>query len=219
MKIEILKQVLYSNNAKANEIRKLLNKNNIFMINLIGSPGSGKTSLIEKCLHSLDTKIKIAIIEGDIATDRDAKRLISNKTQVVMINTEGECHLNCASIEKAIESFDLNQTDLIIIENIGNLVCPSEFDLGEDIKIAVSSTTEGEDKPAKYPHLFRQAELIILNKIDLEKYISFNKSIFYHDLHQINREVSVIETSCTTNQGIDDFSYWLLNKIKSIKVK
>jgi hydrogenase nickel incorporation protein HypB len=213
MEIKILQSLLVENDAKAAEIREILRQKKILMVNIISAPGSGKTSLLEKTLPLLATKYKIAVIEGDVETDRDAKRLDNYNVPIALINTQGSCHLASVSIEKAFQSLNLDNLDLIFVENIGNLVCPAEFDLGEDIKIAMVSTPEGDDKPIKYPLLFREAALVILNKIDLLEYLDFKRESFYNDLKKIKANLPVIELSCRNNFGIATWLEWLQNKI------
>ena len=158
MKIKVMKQVLEDNESRAREINALLDRKNIFMLNLISSPGSGKTSLLEKTIPPLkERNLRVAVIEGDCTSDRDAQRLVKFDIPIVMINTEGGCHLDSLGIENALKELELDNLDLIFIENVGNLVCPAEFDLGENAKIAIMSAPEGDDKPTKYPYLFRHA--------------------------------------------------------------
>ncbi|MBN1683972.1 MAG: hydrogenase nickel incorporation protein HypB [Gammaproteobacteria bacterium] len=209
MQIKILQNLLEANEEKAQEVRDFLNQKHIFMVNLISSPGSGKTTLLEKTLPILKQKFRVAVIEGDVETERDAKRLDLYQVPVSLINTKGACHLESVSIEKALLAFDLDQLDLIFVENVGNLVCPAEFDIGEHAKVAMLSVPEGDDKPLKYPLLFQEASLTILNKIDLLKYTDFDKTRFYDDLERVNPNLSVIELSCKTNEGIDAWVDWL----------
>ena len=205
MEIKIMKPVLEANQSKADKIRKLLKEKNIKMINFIGSPGAGKTSILESTFEKLNGKYKIGIIEGDLATDRDAQRLKKFDFPIVLINTDGGCHLESVTVEKAINEFNLDDLDFIFIENVGNLVCPSHFDLGENAKIAVVSTTEGDDKPIKYPLLFREAKAIILNKIDLIQYTNFNKESFMNDINNLNGNIPLFEISCFKNMGIENW--------------
>jgi len=202
------------NQDKAEIIRKQLKEQNIKMYNFISSPGAGKTSLFEKTLESLKDSMKIGIIEGDVSTDRDAQRLKQYDLPIVLINTDGGCHLDSNSIEKALESFNLDVLDVLFVENVGNLVCPSNFDLGETSKIAVVSTSEGDDKPIKYPMLFRDAEAVVLNKMDLLQYTNFNYDAFCQDLRKVNPNVPLFETSCTKGDGLAEWYGWLHKKIK-----
>ena len=214
MEIKVMKSVMDANQSRANEIREILNKKNVKMINLIGSPGAGKTSLLEKTLEKIKDKFKIGIIEGDLATDKDAQRLNKYNIPIVLINTEGGCYLPSVSIEKALKEFDLDDLDIIFIENVGNLVCPAHFDVGENAKIAVLSVTEGDDKPSKYPLLFNQTEIVVLNKIDLIDYTNFNKETFYNDLKMLNKDIKVVEISCINNDNLNKWLEWLDNFFK-----
>lgn len=215
MEIKIMKNVLDRNKNKANEVRSLMKENNVLLVNLISSPGAGKTSLLDCTLEKLKNKFKVAVIEGDIATDRDAQRLKKHKVPIVVINTEGGCHLDSHSISKALPKFNLENLDVIFIENVGNLVCPSHFDLGESFKLALVSTTEGDDKPIKYPMLFREAKVILLNKIDLLEHTNFNKSSFLKDLNKVNGKVPYFEVSCTANINMEQWYDWISNQIIS----
>jgi len=210
-----MKNVLDRNKNKANEVRSLMKENNVLLVNLISSPGAGKTSLLDCTLEKLKNKFKVAVIEGDIATDRDAQRLKKHKVPIVVINTEGGCHLDSHSISKALPKFNLENLDVIFIENVGNLVCPSHFDLGESFKLALVSTTEGDDKPIKYPMLFREAKVILLNKIDLLEHTNFNKSSFLKDLNKVNGKVPYFEVSCTANINMEQWYDWISNQIIS----
>ena len=209
MEIKVMQKVLEENTNRAMATIELLNKKKVTMLNLISSPGSGKTTLLEKTLEQLKGKYRFAVIEGDIETTRDAQRLQKFGIPLIVINTNGSCHLDSISIENALMELDLDNLDFIFVENVGNLVCPAEFDIGEDAKIALMSTPEGDDKPGKYPLLFREAKLIILNKMDILPYTNFNKDAFLDDVKKLNGEIPVIETSCTNGAGIDSWINWL----------
>ncbi len=209
MLIKIKQNILEANDKKAAELKARLDEKNILMLNLISSPGSGKTTLLEKTIPILKDKYRIAIIEGDVETDRDAQRLDHFDVPVSLINTSGACHLESVSIEKALESFDLDNLDIIFVENVGNLVCPAEFDIGEHHKIAILSVPEGDDKIAKYPLLFQEASLVLLNKIDLMPYLPFDINTFEKDLKAINPEVKTIQLSCQENIGLDNWISWI----------
>lgn len=213
MEIRIMQNVLKANDKKAQEIRQLLKDKGITLINLISSPGSGKTTLLEKTIPLLKEKYRIAIIEGDLETDRDAKRLEKFGVPVVLINTCGACHLESISIEKALNDLNLDELDIIFVENIGNLVCPSEFDIGENFKVALLSIPEGDDKILKYPLLFQEAKAVILNKIDLIDFMDFDKNIVYQDLAKINPKIKVFETSAKNQTGLDEWIDWLQQQI------
>jgi len=213
MEIKIMKNILDRNQNKANEVRNLLSLKKVLMVNIISSPGAGKTTLLERTCEELGSKFRIGIIEGDITTDRDAQRLKKYNIPIVVINTEGGCHLDSHSISKVLDSFDLDNLDVLFVENVGNLICPSQFDLGETFKLAVVSTTEGDDKPGKYPMLFREARAVLLNKIDLIPYTNFNFDSFSSDLKKINSQIPLFEVSCTKGDGLSEWYEWIEDKI------
>jgi hydrogenase nickel incorporation protein HypB len=217
MEIKIMKNILDRNQNRASEVRMLLASKNITMINMITSPGAGKTTLLERSCENLCKRFRLGIIEGDVQTDRDAQRLKRFNIPIVVINTEGGCHLDSHSISKALESFDLDNIDIIFIENIGNLICPAEFDLGESFRIVIVSTTEGDDKPAKYPLAFTGSDAVILNKIDLIKYTNFDTGSFITDLRNINSEVPLIQISCTHGDDLMIWYEWIAGK-RQVKV-
>ena len=208
-----MKNILDRNQNKANEVRDNLRRLNVLMINIISSPGAGKTTLLERTCEEFSGRLRIGVIEGDVTTDRDAQRLKRFNIPIVVINTEGGCHLDSYSISKVLPEFDLENLDLLFIENVGNLICPTEFDLGEEFKLAVVSTAEGDDKPAKYPMLFREAEAVLLNKIDLIPYTNFNFENFKTDLRMINPRIPLFSVSCTTGEGLNDWFSWISGKM------
>jgi hydrogenase nickel incorporation protein HypB len=209
MEIKIMKNILDRNQNKANEVRVMLHEKNVLMVNLISSPGAGKTTLLEKTCEALSGSLRIGVIEGDVTTDRDARRLARFNIPIVVINTEGGCHLDSHSISKVLPEFDLDKIDLLFVENVGNLICPTSFDLGEEFKIAVVSTAEGDDKPGKYPMIFREAEVVVLNKTDLIPYTNFSLTGFKKDLRKINPKVPLFEVSCTKGTGLDAWYRWI----------
>ncbi len=209
MEIKVMKRVLDRNRDMAARVREKLGVRNVIMINLISSPGAGKTSLLEKICEHLSGEMRIAVIEGDVATDRDARRIEKYQVPVVLINTDGGCHLDSNSIDMALREFDLDNLDVVFVENVGNLVCPAHFDLGETFKLAVVSTTEGDDKPIKYPMLFREAMAVVLNKTDLLIHTDFSHETFLADMHQVNPGIPVFELSCRTGDGLDEFLEWI----------
>ena len=213
MEIKIMKNILDRNQNKANDVRSILTSKKVLMVNIISSPGAGKTTLLERTCEELGTKFRIGVIEGDITTDMDAKRLKKYDIPIVVINTEGGCHLDSHSISKVLDSFDLENLDVLFVENVGNLICPSQFDLGETFKLAVISTTEGDDKPAKYPMLFREARAVLLNKIDLIPYTNFNSGSFKSDLKKINAQVPLFEISCISGAGLKEWYEWIEEQI------
>jgi len=208
-----MKNILDRNQNKANEVRNLLALNKVLMVNIISSPGAGKTTLLERTCEELGAKLRIGVIEGDITTDRDAQRLKKYNIPIVVINTEGGCHLDSHSISRVLGEFDLENIDILFVENVGNLICPSQFDLGEEFKIAVVSTTEGDDKPGKYPMLFREAKAVLLNKVDLIPYTNFNFDSFRSDLGKINARIPLFEISCTRGDGLAEWYNWISEKV------
>jgi len=198
----------------AARLRQYLKERGILMINIIGSPGAGKTALLEATLSNGD--LCSAVIEGDIATSRDAERISRTGTKAVQINTHGGCHLEANLVEKALEHVTFEGVDYIFIENVGNLVCPAEFDLGEDHKVAVCSVPEGPDKPMKYPHLFIEAGAVLLNKTDLADYIPFDRGLFWGDVKRLNPRSERIELSATAGDGVKEWKEllkkWLAEK-------
>lgn len=211
--IRVLTNILKANDELNNQNRKKLDEKGIYVLNLMSSPGSGKTSILEKIISKLNAVLKIAVIEGDLYTTMDAQRIEAKGVPVVQINTGGSCHLNATMIKDALDNLNLDQIELLIVENVGNLVCPAEFEIGEDIKITVLSTTEGNDKPLKYPLAFEKSGAIILNKIDLIEYTNFDKLQFYNDVRSINDQTVFFETTCTKDLGLDDLCIWLKNKV------
>ncbi len=210
-KILIAKNVLSENDRIAARLRSALDASGTLAVNLISSPGSGKTSLLEKTLEMLPRATRVAVLTGDIQTDNDARRLARYGFPVRQITTAGACHLDARMIENHWFS---EPVDLLFIENVGNLVCPTSYDLGEDAKIVVLSVTEGEDKPLKYPGIFRKAELMILNKIDLLPYVPFDRELAIENARRIHPGIEVIETSSTTGAGLDQWFGWLAGRAK-----
>jgi hydrogenase nickel incorporation protein HypB len=210
MEIRIMKNILDRNQNKANEVRDLLKSKGVIMVNIISSPGAGKTTLLERTCERLAGKFRLGVIEGDVTTDRDAQRLKKYNIPIVVINTEGGCHLDSHSISKVLDLFDLDNLDVLFVENVGNLICPSQFDLGETFKLAIVSTAEGDDKPAKYPMLFREAKAVLLNKIDLIPYTNFSLGNFKRDLKNINGQLPLLEISCTRGDGLEEWFEWII---------
>jgi hydrogenase nickel incorporation protein HypB len=212
-KIETEDKILSKNQLIADELRNIFNEKKILVVNFVSSPGSGKTSLLEKMLPILKKKFNIAVIEGDLETENDADRIRKIGVLAYQITTHGACHLEAYSIKKTLENFDLDRLDLIVIENVGNLVCPSSYDLGEDFKIVVVSTPEGEDKPAKYPSMIHVSSVLVVNKIDLSEYLEFDADKCVKYAKNINPDLKIFKTSCKTGQGIEEFSKFIEEKI------
>jgi hydrogenase nickel incorporation protein HypB len=216
--LTIERKVLEKNDDVARRNRELFAKNNIFVINLVSSPGSGKTSLLERTLEYLSTSLRVAVVEGDVQTDFDAQRIAKYNVPVVQIVTNGGCHLEAKLVQDSLSTFTLENVDLLVIENVGNLVCPANYDLGEAMKVVVVSTTEGDDKPLKYPGMFHNASILIINKIDLVPYVNSNPEVIKKNALQINPSLKIFETSCTTNKGIPEWCEWLRSQTKKHSV-
>jgi len=207
--ITIERKVLQKNDEIATLNREIFTKKGLFVINVVSSPGSGKTSMLEKTLEHLKGKIKIAVIEGDVQTDFDAKRVERYGVPVVQIVTNGGCHLEAKLVKDALESMNLDNIRILVIENVGNLVCPAGYDLGENLKVVIVSTTEGDDKPLKYPKMFRNASVLIINKTDLLPYVDCSIEELKKNALQINPSLKIFETSCTSGEGIPEWCQWL----------
>ncbi len=215
-KIKVVRRVLDANDIMARQNRMLFEEKNVFVVNMMSSPGSGKTTILEKTLAHIMPDIRSAVIVGDICTTNDADRLAVSGAPVVQINTDefgGDCHLAAHVIEKALGGIDLGGVDLLIVENIGNLVCPAEFDIGEDTRVVVLSVTEGEDKPAKYPLMFRQCDAALLNKIDLLPYLDYDRQAAIDFIHQVHPGIPIFEISAKTEEGFENWIEWLISKV------
>jgi len=210
--ITIERKVLEKNDELAGQNRALFARHGIFAINVVSSPGAGKTSLLERTLEHLAGRVPVAVIEGDVQTDIDAQRVAKYNVPAVQIVTAGGCHLEANLVRDALKNFDLSQVRLLIIENVGNLVCPSNYDLGEAMKVVVASTTEGDDKPLKYPSMFRNSSVLIINKIDLLPYVNCNIAALRANALGINPSLKVFETSCTSGAGIPEWTDWLISR-------
>jgi hydrogenase nickel incorporation protein HypB len=213
--IPVEKKVLSENQRIAASLRSRFEEQEILCLNLISSPGSGKTTLLEQTLACFRPDEKVAVLTGDLQTENDAKRLARYGFPVQQITTGGVCHLDGRMIERALERWSLNDIDLLLIENVGNLVCPSSYDLGEEAKIVLLSVTEGEDKPLKYPSIFAKSELVVLTKIDLLPYVPFDLEQARANARLMHPGVEIIELSCTSGQGMDEWSNWLSQRRKA----
>jgi len=212
--VTIERKVLEKNDELAAKNRDLFHQYGAFVLNIVSSPGSGKTSILERTLEHLKGRLRIAVIEGDVQTDFDAQRVAKFGVPVVQIVTNGGCHLDANLVQDALGNMDLKGIQLLVIENVGNLVCPANYDLGEHIKVVVASTTEGDDKPLKYPTMFRQASVLLVNKIDLLPYVNCNLAELKANAFKINPTLKVFEISCTTNQGIAEWCRWLEQQVQ-----
>ncbi len=212
MKVRMEQEILQENVHQAEENRRLFRR--ILTVNLIGSPGCGKTTLLEKTLEALAGEFRMAVIEGDIYTTKDAQRIQDRGVPVVQINTAGGCHLSAEITAKAASDLNLANLDILFIENVGNLVCPAEFDLGEDCKAAVLSVAEGDDKPSKYPLLFQKSGIVILNKCDLLPYTNFNMETAIRDIRGLNPDVPILQTAAFRGDGLARWFDWLRGETK-----
>ncbi len=214
--IKVVRRVLAVNERMAEQNRRRFAAAGVFVLNVMSSPGSGKTTTLQKTIERLAPGIRTAVIVGDIATTHDADRLAVTGAPVVQVNTDafgGDCHLAAHVIEKAADDLDLADTDLLIVENVGNLVCPAEFDIGEDARVVVLSVTEGEDKPVKYPTMFRLCDAALLNKIDLLPYLDYDKGAARDYIHQVHPGMPIFEISARTGDGLDAWAEWLAARV------
>ncbi|MBP1654160.1 MAG: hydrogenase accessory protein HypB [Bacteroidetes bacterium] len=214
--ITIERKVLEKNDEIARQNRELLERHGILALNLVSSPGAGKTSILERMLERITGRIPIAVIEGDVQTDLDARRVARYGVPAVQIVTRGGCHLEANLVRDALAGLSLAGLRILIIENVGNLVCPSNYDLGEAFKVVVASTTEGDDKPLKYPAMFRNASVLIINKIDLLPYVASSVDTLQSNALSINPSLTVFRTSCTTGEGIDAWCEWLIARASAL---
>jgi hydrogenase nickel incorporation protein HypB len=213
VKVKVVTRILEANDRIAVENRKLFSEANVYVINLMSAPGAGKTSLIEWTIKQLYKKLKIGVIEGDIAGTDDAQRIESFGIPVIQINTGSACHLDANMINEAIVDLPLKDIDLLIVENVGNLVCPAEFKVGENMKVMILSMTEGDDKPLKYPLMFQESSALILNKIDLLPYTNANIEKIKKNSLYLNPSLKIFEVSCKTGEGIVEWTDWLQSLI------
>jgi len=213
MEIKVLKDILSANDRIAQENRKLLDKKGVFAINVMASPGAGKTSVILRTISGLKSKVRIGVIEGDVSSRIDADRIAKENVPVLQINTGGECHLDANMVQRALKDMPLDDIDILLIENIGNLICTAEFRIGTHKNLVIASVPEGHDKPLKYPLMFTVADVILVNKMDLLPYSNFDVNAYRKAVKGLNDKVEVIEVSCTTGQGIKQWLEWLKEQI------
>lgn len=209
MKIKVVTRIMEANDRIAVENRKFFNEAGVYVINLMSAPGAGKTSLIERTIKELSNQLKVGVVEGDIVGTEDAKRIESLGVPVVQINTGGACHLDANMIHEALADLPLKDLDLLIIENVGNLVCPAEFKVGEDMKVMILSIAEGDDKPLKYPLMFQESSALVLNKIDLLPYTSVDIEKIKKNSLSLNPSMKIFKVSCKTGEGIGEWAEWL----------
>lgn len=218
-RVEVEKKVLNENQILAEQLRARYRQQGILCVNLISAPGSGKTLLLEKTLERMDQGTRVAVLTGDLQTENDAQRLAKFGFPVKQIVTGGTCHLDARMVEKHLADWNLENIELLIVENVGNLVCPSSYDLGEDAKIVLLSTTEGEDKPLKYPSIFFKSELMILTKIDLLPYVPFKSNVAKENARRVHPQMEILEVSSTTGEGLDAWMNWITARQRKAKEK
>ena len=214
MKVSLNQKILSRNEECAKKNKTFFKDNNVLCLNVISSPGSGKTTTISRTIKDLGDQIKIGVIEGDIKTDTDAQKIRDAGGEAVQIETQGACHLSAEQVHNAIMALGAEKMDMVIIENVGNLVCPSAFDLGEALRVILLSVPEGDDKPIKYPGTFAEADVVLINKIDLMDYIEFNLERVLGDIRVVNPDVDIFQVSATTGEGMDQWYNWLKDRNK-----
>ena len=214
VKVPVVRNILEANERLAAINRSRFAEAGVYVLNLMSSPGAGKTSLLERTIEGLAGRLRLAVIEGDIQSSYDAERIQRKGVQAVQINTDGGCHLDSNMIQLAMESLDLRDVDLLVIENVGNLVCPAEFDLGEHSKVMILSVTEGDDKPLKYPLMFQSTAVLLVNKIDLLPYVDCDVLKIRERARQLNPNQQIFEISCRTGEGLEAWLAWLESQVK-----
>ena len=219
MEIKVLKDILSANDQIAQENRRMLDDNGVLAVNVMATPGAGKTSLILQTISGLKAKTRIGVIEGDVSTSLDAERVAKEGVPVLQINTGGECHLDANMLQRALKNMTLSDIDLLIVENVGNLICTAEFKLGVHKNVVISSVPEGHDKPLKYPLMFTVADVILVNKMDLLPYSNFDLEAYTKAVRGLNPKVDVIDVSCTTGVGIKKWLSWLRGQLGKTKTK
>ncbi len=211
--VPVIRNILEANDRIAQDNEARFARAGVFVLNLMSSPGAGKTTLLERTIERLASKIRIGVIEGDIQSSVDAERIASHGIKSVQINTGGACHLDSNMIRNAVEEFDLDTIDLLVVENVGNLVCPAEFKVGEDMKAMLLSVTEGDDKPLKYPLMFQESRALVINKIDLLPYVNCSVDRIEERARALREDIEIFQVSCTKGDGLDDWTEWLRTQV------
>ena len=212
-RIPVVEKILSANDRLAEANRRLLDESGVFALNLMASPGAGKTSLIESTVQALRDRLRLAVIDGDIATSLDADRAAAAGAQAVQINTGGDCHLDAVMLHAALPQIELSEIDLLLVENVGNLVCPASFQLGTHKSVLIASIPEGDDKPYKYPGMYRGVDALVLNKIDLLPYVPFDMDYFLRGVEVLNPGIATFKLSCRTSEGLQAWLDWLLSQV------
>jgi hydrogenase nickel incorporation protein HypB len=219
MEIKVLKNILNANNQIAEQNRRLLADKSILAVNVMSSPGAGKTTLMLRTAEELKDKARIAVIEGDVSSSIDTEKLIQAGVTAIQINTGGECHLDASMVNSALLNLPLGELDIVFIENVGNLICPGEFELGEHLKVVVTSTPEGDDKPHKYPLLFTIADAFVVNKTDLIPYVNFDTEGFSQVVKGLNKKAALFEVCGITGEGIGDWGAWIMKNLDRVRAR
>ncbi len=217
LKVPVVRNILEANERLAEDNRRIFRQAGLFVINLMSGPGAGKTSLLERTIEALQDEIRIGVIEGDIQSSYDAERISQKGVQVVQLNTGGACHLDGNMIKSSLDALDLDTLDLLVVENVGNLVCPAEFNVGEDMKAMILSVPEGDDKPLKYPLMFQESRALLINKIDLLPYVNCDVGKIRERALQLNANLEIFEISCRTGEGLDGWADWLRQQVSARK--
>ncbi len=218
--VNIVESLLVSNDEAAEVNRERLEQEGVLTVNLMSSPGAGKTSLILRTINALNERARIGVIEGDIAGSIDTEKVMAGGAgDAIQINTGGNCHLEANMVHRALDDLDLTAIDVLVIENVGNLVCPTHWALGEHLKLCLVGAAEGHDKPIKYPEMFAVSDVIVLNKIDLIEHVDFDRTIFYESIRALNRNAPIFELSCRTGEGTADWAGWLLGQLDTLRNK
>ena len=217
LKVPVVRDILEANERLAADNRRIFRQAGLLVINLMSGPGAGKTSLLERTIEALQDEVRIGVIEGDIQSSYDAERISQKGIQVVQLNTGGACHLDSNMIKSSLEALDLDALDLLVVENVGNLVCPAEFNVGEDMKAMILSVPEGDDKPLKYPLMFQESQALLINKIDLLPYVNCDVGKIRERALQLNANLEIFEISCRTGEGLDGWADWLRQQVSARK--
>lgn len=218
MKISVVKNILEANDRIAEQNKSIFDEKGMLVINLMSSPGAGKTTLLENTIEGLKGEVKIGVIEGDIQSSQDAERIARKGVPAVQINTGGACHLDGNMIRDTFNEFNFDEIELLVVENVGNLVCPAEFKVGEDFKAMILSIAEGDDKPSKYPLMFRESKVLLINKIDLLPYVDCSVEKIKEESLKINPHLTIFEVSCRTGEGLEAWCNWLKGAVKEKRI-
>ena len=214
MKVSVVKNILEANERIAQENKRLFDQKGLLVFNLMSSPGAGKTSLLERTIDALKGDLRMGVIEGDIQSSQDAERVANKGIPAVQINTGGACHLDGNMIRDTFPEFDFDTLDMLVVENVGNLVCPAEFNVGEDFKAMILSVTEGDDKPAKYPLMFHESKVLLINKTDLLPYLDVSIDKIKEEALKVNPHLTIFQVSCKTGDGLDAWYAWLRHAVE-----